>query len=52
MNPTLKQAVLDGKTSIELQKIVDDFGFLSMKDDARIKMLKQETTIEEIERVV
>ncbi len=52
MNPTLKQAVLDGKTSIELQKIVDEFWFLSMKDDARIKMLKQETTIEEIERVV
>lgn len=52
MNPDLKQAVLDGKTTIELQKIVDAQWFLSMKDDAWIKMLKQETTIEEIERVV
>lgn len=48
----LKEAILQWATTIALQKLVDDAWFLSMQDDAWIKMLNQQTTIEEIERVV
>lgn len=48
----LKQAILAWQTTIGLQALVDNHWFLSMKDDAWIKMLHQQTTIEEIERVL
>lgn len=52
LNPQLKQAILDGKTTIDLQALVDKAWFLSMEDDAWIKMCAKKTTIEEIERVI
>lgn len=52
LNDLLKQAILQNKDSIELQKMLDKQWFLSMKDDAYIKMLEQITTIEEIERTI
>lgn len=48
----LKQAILENKTTLDLQKIVEKNWYLTMQDDARLKMLGQKTTIEEIERVV
>lgn len=52
LNQELKQAILEGQTTIWLQEIVDKQWFLSMEDDARIKMFMQLTTLEEIERVI
>ncbi len=48
----LKQAILEWQTTIGLQSLVNEQWFLTMKDDAWLKMLDQQTTIEEIERVV
>jgi general secretion pathway protein E len=52
MNQELKQAILEGQTTIWLQALVDKQWFLTMEDDAWVKMFKQQTTLEEIERVV
>lgn len=48
----LKQAILENKTTIDLLKLVQEKEFLSMQDDARIKMLQQVTCIEEVMRVM
>lgn len=52
LSKAIKQAILDNQTTIQLQKIVDEEGFLSMQDDALIKMLQQITCIEEVMRVM
>ncbi len=52
LSQELKQAILEGQTTIWLQALVDKQWFLSMEDDAWIKMFNKQTTLEEIERVV
>ncbi|MDP2669587.1 MAG: hypothetical protein Q8O99_00830 [bacterium] len=52
LSKEFKQAILENQTTLQLQKIVDKQGFLSMQDDALIKMLQQITCIEEVARVM
>lgn len=47
----LKKAILDGKTSTEITAIAQSQWYLTMKQDAMIKMLEGETSLDEIERV-
>ena len=46
-----KDGVLQGKSTRELLEIARKQGMLTLKEDAMIKVVKGETTLEEVERV-
>jgi len=50
-NDPLKEAVIEGKTTIELEKIAVRNGLTTLKQDGVMKVLKGMTTMEEIYRV-
>ena len=51
-NRTLKQAVLENKSASEIEVLAIQQWFLTLKDNARLKMLRWETSLEEIQRVL
>jgi type II secretory ATPase GspE/PulE/Tfp pilus assembly ATPase PilB-like protein len=51
-NPRLKQAILENKSAQEIEVLAIQQWFLTLKDNARLKMLREETSLEEIQRVL
>lgn len=51
-NSELKAAIIDSKSAAEIEVLAIQQGFLTLKDNAWLKMLKEETSLEEIERVL
>jgi len=52
INNDIKQLMLDNASNLEIMKLVNKQWFLTMKDNAYIKMLEWTTSMEEIERVL
>lgn len=51
-SPRLKQAILDNKSAQEIEVLAIQQGFLTLRDNALLKMMRQETSLEEIQRVL
>lgn len=52
MTSELRQMVVDGKSSMEIYGAIRQWWFLTMKEDAYLKLLDGKTTLEEIRRVL
>jgi type II secretory ATPase GspE/PulE/Tfp pilus assembly ATPase PilB-like protein len=50
--PAIKQAVLQNKSANEIEVLAIKQGFLTLKDNAWLKMIRDETSLEEIQRVL
>ena len=48
----IKDMILAGKNTLEIYAALREHGYLTMKEDAYIKMLDGKTTLEEIRRVL
>ena len=52
INSEIKQLILDNASTIDIQRHANEHGFLTMKENAYLKMLDGTTSLEEIERVL
>lgn len=52
VNDDVKNLILNGKTTMDIYAEVRSKGFLTMKEDAYIKLLDGKTTLEELRRVL
>ena len=52
VDDTVRQAILDGRPSSEIQRIAEAAGMRSLEQDAKRKVLAGESTIEEMHRVL
>ena len=52
IDPDIKQAILSHASPAEIFSLAKKQGFLTMKEISLIKMLRSETSVEEIERVL
>ena len=52
LNEDIKKLMLNNAPTLDIMKLVDEQWFLTMKDNAFIKMLEGVTSMEEIERVL
>jgi len=52
VNNDIKDMILNGKNTLEIYAELRNHGFLTMKEDAYLKMLEGKTTLEEIRRVL
>jgi type IV pilus assembly protein PilB len=52
LNNDIKKLMLDSASNLEIMKLVNEQWFLTMKDNAYIKMLEWVTSMEEVERVL
>jgi type II secretory ATPase GspE/PulE/Tfp pilus assembly ATPase PilB-like protein len=50
--PAIKQAVLQNKSANEIEVLAIKQWFLTLKDNAWLKMIRDETSLEEIQRVL
>ncbi|MBP7848089.1 hypothetical protein KA013_02605 [Patescibacteria group bacterium] len=48
----IKDAIIQGKSSAEILALARQQGFLTIKDDAYLKMLEGKTSLEEIMSVI
>ena len=52
MNDAIRQAILDGRPSGEIQRIAEEHGMVSLERAAKRKVLAGESTLEEMHRVL
>lgn len=52
VNSDVKDMILNGKNTLDVYAEMRQHGYLTMKEDAYIKMLEGKTTLEEIRRVL